>query len=204
MSLIDEAIRLDVRKRNATIIRTGGNISTYMVAEMTGIEAGKRRLDPYFDFEVSAKLPSDCGVVSGDLIQCGSGYYLVMAVEEKWIADELGYYRCALYKCNSVVSVYYFNRSTTVHDILYKSGVRCLITQVRAQEWDDDKTLLIRQFRGRSTPFQIFAKNDSGILPGTDCVLEDQAGRRYRTDKEFDVHVAEGISQTQVKIESYS
>jgi hypothetical protein len=200
-SLIDESIRLDTRARGVTIIRGSGNINTYMVSEITGNDRSK--VDPYYDFESSAKLPSDCGIVSGDLIQCGDDYYLVMAIEEKWCCDELGFYKCTLYKCNSLVSVYYFNSATKEHDVLHKSNVRCLITQVRAQEWDNDKSLIIKQFRGRSSPFQVFAQSNSGIIPGKDCVLIDQADRRFRTNKDFDVFIADNISQTQVMLERY-
>lgn len=198
MSLVDETIRLDARKQSITILRESGNISSYMVSEVTGIDTGKRRLDPFYDFETFARMPSDSGIVSGDMGQSGNDYYLVMAIESKWLADEIGFYRCTLYKCNSTVSVYYFNNTTKKHDTLHKSNVRCLITQVRAREWDEDKALAVRQYRGRQQPFQLFVQESSGIVSGVDCIVVDQSNRRFRVSKEIDVFIAGGISQAQI------
>jgi hypothetical protein len=78
MTLFD-AIHLayDRRLQDATIIRTAGNVATKMVAEETGIDTGRRRIDPLLDFEVFAKIPASSGVVMGDLILSKDVYYLV-------------------------------------------------------------------------------------------------------------------------------
>lgn len=201
MSIFDETIRLDPRAQDITIIRAT-NVESYMIAEATGIDAGRRRLDPFFDFEYMAKLPSDSNIVTGEIIKGSNDYFLVMATEGKMFEEALGFYKCNLYKCNSIISVYYFNQTTKKYDILHKSGIHCLITQVRAQEWDEDKTLVIRQYRGRQQPFQIFTKSDSGIIKDMGCILIDQDNRRFRVNKESDMFIASGISQCEILWES--
>lgn len=196
MTILDEIIATDPRKQAVTIIRTV-NIETYMVAELTGVESGKRRLDPYFDFENFAKFPSDSGVVSGDLILCGSLYYLAMAIEEKrFVDEEISGYRVTLYKCNSVISDYRLDITTRKPTVLQKSGIHCLITQVRAQAWDEDKATMLRQYRGRQQPFQVFAQAASGI--SVESILVDQSTRRFRVSKESDVFISENILQAEI------
>lgn len=200
MSLIDETIRLDVRKQDASIIRDGATVdSTYMVAEATGMDAGRRRLDPFYDYESFARFPSDADLVSGDMVLSDSVYYLVMAIEQKKCEDEIGYYRATLYKCNAIVSIYYFNTTTKKHDTLHASNVYCLITPARAlQDWDEDRALINRQYRGRQAPFLLFAQDESGIVSNIDCVVIDASSRRFRVSKEVDVFATDGISQCQV------
>ena len=215
MSLVTETIRLDPRVRQATILR-GGDISfqdgdvgfnsgyigfqgesiiTYMVAEETGLDAGRRRLDPFFDFETAVKLPPDCGILPGDLIKTGDTYFLVMSLEDKWLMEQRGYYKGLLYRCNSVISIYYFNSTTGKYDTLHKSGIHCLITQVRARAMNEDKAYIVSGYQGKTQPFQIFAQSVSGIKSG--CVLIDQDNRRFRISKDFDPFITDSILQTQ-------
>lgn len=196
MSLMDETIRLDMRKQDVTIPRSTVTMSTYMVAENTGQDAGKRRLDPFLSYETFARFPSDSTIVPGDKIISGSISYLVMAIEPKYDGGEINYYRATMYKCNSTVSIYYYNESSKKHNTLYTSGVKCLITQVRAQEWLEDKALAMRPYQGKQQPFQVFAQDICGI--NAECILVDQDSRRYRVSKESDVFVADGILQAQL------
>lgn len=204
MSLVDETIRLDIRKQDASIIRNGAVVAppggtTYMVAEATGMDAGRRRLDPFYDYESFARFPSVAALIAGDIVLSDSIYYLVMALEQKICEGENGYFRATLYKCNAIVSVYYFNTTTKKHDTLHASSVNCLITPARAlQEWDEDRALINRQYRGRQAPFLLFAQDESGIVSNIDCVVIDASNRRLRVSKEVDVFVADGISQCQV------
>lgn len=197
-SLVDETIRL--AGRQATILRSPANISTYVIDEITGVDSGKKQLDPYLDFETAVRFLSDSTVVCGDMVQIGSDYFLVMAVEVERAFNSIEFYRTRIYKCNSTVSVYYFSAITKLFTTLHLSGVRCLITQVRAREWNDDKSLIIKGYGGRIQPFQVFAQDDSGITK--ESALVDQAGRRFRVSKEFDVFIADGILQSQVIWES--
>lgn len=195
MTILDEIIATDPRKQAVTIIRTV-NVETYMVAELTGVESGRRRLDPFFDFENFAKFPSDSGIVSGDLILCGT-YYLAMAIEEKrFVDEEVSGYRATLYKCNSIISDYRLDATTRKPTVLQKSGIHCLITQVRSQAWDEDKATMIKQYRGRQQPFQVFAQAASGIT--AESILVDQSARRFRVSKESDVFISENILQAEI------
>lgn len=193
MSLIDENIRLSGRP--ATIIRSTGSVSTFMTAEVTGMEAGRRRLDPLQDFETAVMMPSDSGIVTGDLILLGSEYYLAMAAESKFYSSDMEYLRGLLYKCNSIVSIYYFNTTSKKYDTLHKSSIHCLITQVRAQAGVEDKSLIVKEYRGKSQPFQVFMKESDGLT--SECIIVDQGNRRFRVSKDFDVFIADGISQSQ-------
>lgn len=193
MSLVDDTIRLSGRP--VTIIRNTGSVSTFMTGEITGTGAGRRRLDPFLDYETAVMIPSDAGIITGDLALSDSEYYLCMAVEKKFYASDMEYYRGLLYKCNSVVSIYYFDTTSKKYDSLHKANVHCLITQVKAQAGMEDKALIIREYRGKSQPFQVFMRESEGLK--SECVIVDQDSRRYRVSKDFDVFIADSIAQTQ-------
>jgi hypothetical protein len=198
MNIMSESIRLDLRKQTIAIVRTPKNLAAYGIIEATGMDVGRRRLDPYFDFEFSARMPSDCGVVAGDMLIVGSDYYMVMGIEPKQIIAEVGYFKMSVFKCNTIVDIYTFTIGTNNYTTLAKSNVHCLITQVRANEWSEDKALLVPKYRGRQQPFQLYVQASSGIVSGYDCVLVDSAGRRFRISKNIDVFISDGISQTQI------
>lgn len=195
MSIVDEDIR--IAGLAASIIRTPSNISTYVMAEITGSEAGRRRLEPALSFDHSFRFMTNSGIVTGDLVSIGTNYFLVMALEPKNIHGILEYYRGTLYKCNSVVTIYGFNSTTQKDDLVIKQNVRCLITQVRAQEWDTDKALALpnRTYRGRTQPFQVYMRASEGLT--VKHYFKDQSGRNFRVSKDFDVFISEGILQTE-------
>lgn len=179
-----------------TIIRVVENIETYVYYGHLGHVAGKTRGDPKDVFQAGYYLPTDCEAASGDLLFIDNDYYLLMSFEKVFNNGILTCYRGMLFKCNSIVSIYYFNSSTGEHSILHRSGVHCLITQVRAQDVPDDKALAIREYRGKQTPFQIYMRDSEGLKK--EAVLKDQDGRRYKVFKDFDFFVADGITQTQI------
>ena len=194
MSLSDETIRLS--GRIVTIVRAAGNVTTYMAAAELGNLVGKRKPDPFYDYEVGMIFPSDSTIVEGDLILEGSIYYLAMSVSPTYLGADLQYYHGMLYKCNSVISIYGYDSVTKKPDDLIKADVQCLITQVRAQSQDEDKNIVDRNYRGKLKPFQIFMRYTEGLTNVSAIV--DQDSRRFRVNKQFDVFVASGIVQAQV------
>lgn len=194
MSELDETIR--IAGRSTTIVRDAGNVGTFMYSDKTGLIIGKRKSEPYFDYEVAAWLPSDSTVVSGDLILQGSTYYLVMSVDQDYIGDDLQRYSCMLYECNSVVSLYSYNDISRQHDTLVKAGVNCLITQVRASAQKEDKNIAIKGYGGKRQPFQYFMRDSEGLTNISTIV--DQDNRSFKVNKQFDIFIADGIVQTQV------
>lgn len=197
MSLSDEAIRLSGRV--VTIVRSGANVTTFMAAAELGNIVGKRKPDPFYDYEVGMMFPSDSTIVEGDLILENSNYYLAMSVAETYLGSDLQYYRGMLYRCNSVVSIYGYDSNTKKPDNLIKANVQCLITQVRAQNQEEDKALTVKNYRGKNKPFQIFMRDTEGLL--NTSVIIDQGNRNFRVNKQFDVFVASGIVQTQMILE---
>ena len=194
MSEFDETIRIG--GKSATIIRTPTNITTYIMNDVTGMLVGKRRPDPMTDYENGFILPSDCGVVNGDLLLADSKYYLVMSLQAEKPFGELSFYRGMLYECNSLVSIYSYSTTTKKHSVLVKADVSCLITQVRAQAMNDDKAMAIREYRGKIQPFQVFMQSSAGLTK--DHIIVDQNNRRFRVAKDFDPFITENILQTQV------
>ena len=201
MSFIDEDIRL--AGRPATIIRDAGNISTYATAESTGQDAGRRRLDPNFGFDYTFKFMTDSGIASGDLVVINSEYYLVITLEPKYVFGDLEYYRGTLYKCNSVVSIYYLNNTTKKYDTLHKADVQCLIAPVRAREWDEDKAIIMpnRGYRGQTQPFQVLARSSDGILT-EGCIIKDASDRRFRVNKESNPFLSDGVFLSEIEWEN--
>lgn len=193
MSLMDETIRLVGKP--ATIIRDSGNIETYMLSQEIGLIVGKRKPDPYFDYEHGFMFQPDSGIVSGDLVLSDNVYYLVMSISNEMPFGQLLYYRGMLYECNSLITIYSYSSITKKHSVTFKSDVRCLITQVRSQEWNDDKASVIKGYRGRTQPFQVFMRASEGLTK--DHIIVDQSSRRYRIAKDFDPFIADGILQTQ-------
>lgn len=178
------------------IVRTPSNINTYMFYGALGRIAGKYRANPEDAYQNGYYLPTDCGAVSGDLILADSEYYLLVSIEKIFDNGMLACYRGMLYKCNSVVTIKSFNSTTKKHDTVKKSNVHCLMTQVRAQEWNDDKVMVVREYRGRTQPFQVFLRESEGLTK--DDIIIDQDNRRFRVGKDFDVFTSDGITQTQV------
>lgn len=180
----------------ATIIRDSGDIETYTISEITGEKAGRRRLEPALGFDHAFWFMSDSEAKSGDLIRIDTDYYLVMALEPKYEYGELEYYRGTLYKCNSVVTIYTAGASGK-DDTVVKAGVKCLITQVRGQDWDVDRALALpnRSYRGSQKPFQVYMRGSEGLERKHSLVDQDE--RRYKVSKDFDVFTADGITQTE-------
>lgn len=192
MSILDETIRIS--GRTVTLVRIAGDVTTYMRDSQT-VLAGKRRIDPLSDFEVGAMFPSDSGIVSGDLVYDTVTYYLAMSVLSRKVWDELLCYDAMLYKCNSLVSIYYYNSSSKKPDLLIQENVPCLITQVRAPEWNEDKVAMAKSYKGKLQPFQVYMQDAQGLT--NTSYIKDASGRHYRVSKDFDIFIAEGIIQCQ-------
>lgn len=178
------------------IIRDAGNVNTYMFYGALGRIAGKYRATPDDTYQNGYYLPTNCGAVSGDLILADGEYYLLVSIEKVFDNGTLACYKGMLYKCNSVVTIKSFNTTTKKHDTVKKSNVRCLITQVRAQEWNDDKAMVVKEYRGKTQPFQVFMRASEGLTK--DDIIIDQDNHRFRIGKDFDVFTSDGITQTQV------
>lgn len=194
MSEVDETIRL--AGRSSVIIRAGGNVNTFMYSDKTGQIIGKRKPDPYFDYELAAWFPSDSSIVEGDLVLQDSKYYLVMSVDKDYLDEDIQKYTCMLYECNSLVSIYEYNSVSKKYDSLIKDNVSCLITQVRAKEHIEDKSMVVKQYRGRRIPYQLFIRNNEGLT--NTSIIVDQDNRRFRIGKQFDMLITSGIIQTEV------
>lgn len=191
---INEEIRL--AGSDAEVVRTGGNVATYLYHGYVGSIAGRRRIDAEYSYEAGYYLPTTSDAVSGDIILWSGSYYLIMAIKPVILMGEVVAKAGLLYETNAVVSIFAFNPTTRKHDISRKSGVRCLVTQKYAQDISDDKALMIREFRGRSTPFQFYAQEGTGLEK--DDVVVDQDGRRYRVSRDFDVYRADGVIKAQI------
>jgi hypothetical protein len=204
MTLFDEIhLAYDRRLQDATIIRTTGNVATKMIGEETGIDTGRRRIDPLLDFEVFAKMPAESGVVMGDLILSNDVYYLVMALEPKMYMGTPGFYKASLYECNSIVTIYAYGDVSKKLDTSFKADVRCLITTSRnLRDVPDDKAVINRRFRGSSAPFFLYMRSSEGLLSDGSHMVVDQDSRRFRLYKQFDYFIANGILRAGVTWEN--
>lgn len=194
MSTLDETIRL--AGRAVTLIRSGGNVSTYMYYTTTGRVAGKSKLNLADDHEGGFLFPSDSSVVAGDLVLAGTDYYLVVALADIVVFGEAWGYKGMLYKCNSVITVQHWNSVTDLFED-YKADVHSFIIHEGEQAWAEDKSLLRpTKYRGKRKPFTLYAQTSSGI--NSNSVIIDQELRKFRVSKDHDPFAADGILITQV------
>jgi len=184
------------------IVRTGGNLTTYIVSASIGRVAGKFRANPEEIHQNGYLLPTDCGAVIGDLFLKDGEYYLLMTFEKMYDNGEHSCYRGQLFKCNSVVDVYYYSDATKKHTTLHESGVHCLITQSRLSEINEDKAYMMRDYRGRTQPFNFYAQESCGILGEGKTIIVDQDSRRFRVLKDFNPFIADNILTTAVEWEN--
>lgn len=182
--------------RSVSIIRTAANVASFMWIP----DKRQRALDPYTDHIFTAWMPIESGVLPGDLLLYDSEYYLAMARNKQEQFGEDEYYRTVLYKCNSTVSINTYNASTEKFDTLIRSGVRCLITQTPGMELEEDKTIAMAPYHGRTQPFQVFMRSTEGLT--NQSVLVDQSGRNFRINKDVDLFIENGIVRAEVMWES--
>ncbi len=195
MSITDYTIRQAGRPAN--ILRSTGTIKTHMMAEATGMSAGKRRADPFTDYEHTFWLPSDTDIVTGEMIFSDGKYYLALSVETKYRFGSVEYYRGMLYECNSLISIFSFSKISKKHDSLVQSGVRCLLTQGRVQDVPSDGAAIsARVVPGKDTPLYVYLRNIDGLEK--DHIFVDGDGRRFRVSDRVDVFSAGGISSFMV------
>lgn len=195
MSLFDETVRLSGRP--ATIIRTPLSLATFIVDDMYG-KTSKEQLNPYRDYEFVFRFRADSGITYGEMVTIGVDYYLAMAIKEEWLFGNLEYFKVKLFKCNSLVSIYYFNTTTKRFDTLHGSGVHCLIT-TDSGNMSYDQGLAVKGYAGKGNPLQIYMRSSEGL--SSDCVLVDQANRRYKVSKNFDIYVTDNVAQTNISLE---
>ena len=191
---LNEEIRL--AGAEIEIVRDDGNLYTYMYYGHVGKMAGKYRSNPDDIHQAGYYLPTDSGVKSGDLIKSFDDYYIVASLVSVNMYGDIACYKGMLFRCNSEVSVYYYDSTAKKHDTLHKAGVRCLITQSRVgQGWQDDKSFVM-DYKGRSQPFSLYAQALSGV--NKECKIVDSYGRVFRTSKDMDVFIIDGVIQTQI------
>ena len=192
-SMVDDTIRMSGSPM--TVIRSAGNLSSYLWEGTMN----RKGLVPLKAYERFYLIPSDSGIVEGDLVQKGSELFLVMSLAREDLHGDLQCFQGTLYKCNSVVTVKKYNSGTQALDV-FQSGVNCLITRALSGPGlsppDNDQATVIPAFKGRDKVFFLIAQSASGI-DKTSSIL-DAAGRSFRVSDDFDPFIVNGILQAEV------
>lgn len=175
-----------------TIIRTGGNVSTYFYMSPKG---STERSAPY---ERNVMMPSDSGVVEGDLISHLSDYYLVVSAYQDRRVGQFFYNKVRLYRCNSTVTVRAQNPTTKLF-VDAKTGVHCLITQV-ASTGTEDRGLVVPRYTGKDRLFDCFLPTSVGITKNNILVGAD--GKQFRVMEDINPFVAQGVTLAMLKWEN--
>jgi len=198
--LLDETIRM--AGVSATIIRSSGNISTYMRQDATGMLAGKRYIKPENEYVKGFLIPSDSGVVVGDYIQSSGINYLVMAIDPIDLCDGLDGYRGTLYQCNEVVSVYGLDAITAKPNDLLSSNTPILISPTERGVSESDSGQINGKWGQKEIVYSVFMQAGQG--GETAMSLIDSASRRLRVLKNYDPFVASGLIKISVVLENPS
>jgi len=173
--------------RPITVLRSPVNLSTFFWQGTLN----RKGLEPTRSYERFYLMPSDAGVVEGDLIQDGTDFFLVMSLSKEGEFGETWAFQGTLYKTNSLVSVNTYNESTQVFDPI-KTGVNCLITRAHAfRGAEDDMAVALSSARGRGSLWTVYARVSEGI--NKDSILVDQAGREWRVSADSDPSVVSGV-----------
>lgn len=207
MGAVDEVIRSV--GLSCTIIRPGG--STWGASPWGtfrwGADDGINNVSTYIylnpkdakgTYERNPMLPTDCGVVGGDLIQVLTDYYLVAGLIEDRRVGEFFNYKARLFKCNSVVTVRAQNVGTKLFANV-STGVRCLITQTLIGA-SEDKSIIVPGYGGKDRLFYCFVALTAGVNKNN--ILVDSIGRAFRVTEDMDPLYAPGLLRAMVKIEN--
>lgn len=193
MSIVNENIRL--AGSPMTILRAAGNVASYFWMG-TLVRKG---LEPSRSFERFYSIPSDSGVVEGDLIQAGSEFFLVASLSRTETFGELLCFQGTLYRCNSVVTVKRYDGDLKTFPVV-KSGVRCLISrEINRVRSEDDRAAAGFYQKGQGPVFTLFAQESEGIDSGS--LLEDQAGRSFRVSDDTNPTLAGGLTMADLVME---
>jgi len=174
------------------IVRSTGNIDTHFYANP---KSNWGKTAPY---ERDVMIPSDSGVVEGDLITHLSDKYLVVSVFQDRRVGEFFLNKVRLFKCNATVTVRAYS-ATTKEFADQETGVPCLITRSSATLMSD-KGVTVPGFAGRDGGYYLYAQSVAGI--NKNSILTDEDGNRFRVASDIDIFFASGIVEVPVKLEA--
>lgn len=175
-----------------TIIRAGGNVSTHLYINPKG---SFERSAPY---ERTCMMPTDSGVVEGDLIQHLSDYYLVISAFQDRRVGTFFYNKVRLFKCNSTVTIRAQNPTTKQFGDV-GTGVHCLIVQV-SSEGAEDRGIVVPRYSGKDKLFNCFLSGSAGISKNN--ILVDEAERQFRVTDDINPLYANGVTMAMLKWEN--
>ena len=192
MSIVDDTIKL--AGSVMTIIRTPTNVSSYCWKGTMS----RRGLEPKSAFERFFLIPSDAGIVEGDLVLIGGDYHLVMSISTEGEFGETWCYQGTLYKCNSVITVRQYNSGTKAF-ITSATNIHCLITN---EGWwgENDRNVAVQASRISSRAFTVYAQALAGI--GKKSMIIDQASMRFRVSDDIDPITTNGITTIRMLLEN--
>lgn len=174
-----------------TIIRTGGNVDTYLYINPKG---SFEKSAPY---ERNAMMPTDSGVVEGDLIQYLSDYFLAVSVFQDRRVGEFFYNKVRLFRCNNTITVKAYNSTTKVFADS-KTGVPCLVIDSNAY-LTSDRGVVVPGFSGRDDIYYLYAQQSAGI--GKNSILVDASSNHLRVADNINFYFASGLIEAPVKLE---
>ena len=176
--------------KTLTIIRAGGNKTVILYIK------AKLKAAALYAREFLAEYEDD-GLQEGDLLQDGSDYYLVPALQKIDVDVSQAIFKGFLYKCNSVVTVRQYNSGTKEYEDL-TTDVNCLITDTLFSGDEDRNTIMRRgTYRGRDIYYFLYIQSVSGFTKKTPVV--DAMGRQFKVIDEMNPFFASGIIEARLK-----
>lgn len=173
-----------------TIIRTGGNISTYLYISPKGSWLTRAY------YERDGMMPTDSGIVVGDLISHLTNYYLVTALFDDRRVGEFFYYKVRLFKCNKSITIRAYN-DTTKEFANASTNVPCLIIDTNAMT-ASDRAVAVPGFGGRDNVYYMYIQSSSGITKNSIIV---DGSTSFRVAGNVNPYFTTGVYEVPLKIE---
>jgi len=175
----------------AIIKRSAGDVSTYVYIKPKSKAGG---------YEFEAWLPTDCGVVDGDLIEVAGTYatenYFVINIVPDDRAGDFFKFNVKLFRCNHIVAIKSYNKTTKKFDSV-QTGVPCLIIDGGAIQMSD-RAVIIPGFNGKDGSYFLYCQ-PNGI--NRNSVIIDDAGVLLKIAGTINPYFAKGLIEVTVKAE---
>jgi len=174
----------------AVIKRSSGDISTYIYIKPK-LKAG--------GYEFEAWLPTDCGVVDGDLIEVtgslSTDNYFVSNLVPDERAGDFFKYNAKLFRCNHTIAIKSYNKTTKRFDD-EQTGVPCLIIDGGASQMSD-RGMMIPGFSGKDDTYYLYCQ--FGILDRKSKIV-DEGNRALEVAGSINPYFAKGLVEVPVKV----
>ena len=173
-----------------TIIRSAGNVSTYVDI------SAKVKLN--YSYELLASFPASSGVVAGDLILASGIYYLIPYVIKDEFKGRIFSIKTRLFTCNRTVSISAQDATTKKFGVT-KTDVHCLVVDQNNVMVESDLGVAVPGMRGTKDISYFLYMQTIPELTKNSMFMDGT--RKLRITGNLNPYYAAGITEVPVKIE---